>query len=468
MTDLHWLPLATLSELIATRRLGSLELTDALIARAERLAPRYRCYITPTFDLARDMARAADAEIARGRRRGPLHGIPVGLKDAFDTAGIRTTVASRLFADRVPDRDAFAWRQLSAAGAVLMGKLECTELCLGGPSLDGLVPHSINPWDSDRYAGGSSSGAAVALATGMLPAALGTDTGGSIRFPAALNGVAGIKPTYGLVSLGGVFPLSHSLDHAGPMARTSRDCALLLDALAGHDPDDPTSARTAPPPRAAAALSAPGAERLDGLRIGHVVNFTEAEAVSPDARAATRAALGVLEGLGAQIEEVTLPDLMDFTITNTTIMTSEAFAIHGPAFRRRSAEVAAFTRARIALGAFIRAEDYVRAQKTRRRLARATDAAMDRLDALVYPGALGAAGRIADTKPFYYLQLPLITAPANIAGVPAASVRAGFDADGQPLALQITGRRFADAMVLRIAHAYEAATPAHDRRAIAD
>lgn len=465
MTDLHWMPLAGLAALIAARKLGALELTDALIARAERLGEHYRCYLTPTFDLAREMARAADAEIARGRWRGPLHGMPVGLKDAFDTRGIRTTVASRLFADRVPDRDAFAVRRLLEAAAVLMGKLECTELCLGGPSLDGLVPHSVNPWAPERYAGGSSSGAAVALATGLLPAALGTDTGGSIRFPAALNGVAGFKPTYGLVSLGGVFPLSHSLDHAGPMARTSRDCALILDAIAGHDPDDPTSVRGAEPPRAAAALAA-GDNRLDGVRIGHVVNFTEAEGVSPDARAATRAALAVLEDLGANVQEIALPDLMEFTVCNTTIMTSEAFALHGPAFRRRASDVAAFTRARIALGAFIRAEDYVRAQKNRRRLARATDAAMERFDALVYPGSLGAAGRIADVRPFYYLNLPLITAPANIAGVPASSVRAGFDAEGQPMAVQVTGRRFEDALVLRIAHSFETATPELDRRAI--
>ena len=209
-----------MSELLGAGEISALDVTEAHIARIERLNPTYRAFAHPTFDLARDMAHAADAELAVGRRRSPLHGIPVALKDAYDTAGIPTTVCSRLHATRVPDKDATAWARLRAAGAILLGKLECTELCLGGPSKDGLVPHALNPWDPARYAGGSSSGAGVALAAGMIAGALGSDTGGSIRIPATFCGVAGIKPTYGLVSLSGIFPLSGSLDHAGPMART--------------------------------------------------------------------------------------------------------------------------------------------------------------------------------------------------------------------------------------------------------
>lgn len=458
MGPIHTLGVAALSREIGAGRLTSAQVTEVLIDRIERLNPRYNAFVTPTFELARAMARAADAEIAAGRRRGPLHGIPVALKDAYDTRGIRTAVGSRLYRERVPNADAEAWRRLQAAGAVLLGKLECTELCLGGPSPEGLFPPSVNPWDADRTPGGSSSGAGVALATGMVPAALGSDTGGSIRFPAALMGIAGFKPSYGLVSLRGLFPLSHSLDHAGPMARSARDCALLLDAIAGHDPVHPSSV-AAPPPRATAAL----ADRLDGLRIGHVRGFTEAEGVGADARASCEAALVVLADLGAEIVEQPMPDLWDFTVCNTTIMSSEAFAIHAAAFRARADEVTPLTRARIALGAFITAEDYLRAQKARRRLARATARAMDGLDALVYPGALGDAPRLGAVDPYYYLDVPLITAPANVAGVPAASVRSGLTTAGLPMAIQITGRLFDDAMVLRIAHAFEQATPDYDR-----
>ena len=215
MVALHSLTIKDASQMIKSRKISYVDLAAALIDRITRLNPKYRAFVHPTFDLALERAAAADTEIAGGLYRGPLHGIPIALKDAYDTAGIPTTVCSRLFEDRIPKEDAFAWRKLSVAGAVLLGKLECTELCLGGPSRDGLVLHSCNPWNTRRYAGGSSSGAGVALATSMVPGALGSDTGGSIRIPAAFCGVAGIKPTYGLVSLKGLFPLSGSLDHAG-------------------------------------------------------------------------------------------------------------------------------------------------------------------------------------------------------------------------------------------------------------
>ncbi len=458
MTELTGYSLSRMSSLLAAGEISSVELTQAHIDRIESLNETYNAFVHPTFELALEMARAADAEMALGRRRGPLHGIPVALKDAFDTKGIATTVCSRLYSDRVPERDAEAWWRLQAAGAVLLGKLECTELCLGGPSEDGLVPHATNPWDTERYAGGSSSGAGVALATRMIPGALGSDTGGSIRIPATFCGVAGIKPTYGLVSLRGLFPLSGSLDHAGPMARTSRDCAMLLDAIAGHDPGDPVSV-TASVPTSAESL----VDDLQGIRVGYVRAFAEDAAVSTEARQATEAALQVMQSLGAEIREVALPDIWDFTVCNSTIMMSEAFAIHGADFRTRAGEVSALTRARITLGAFIRAEDYVRAQAKRRELARATAEVMSNIDVLVYPAALGDPPRVDEIKPFYFLETPLITAPANVAGVPAASVRAGISGAGMPMGIQITGRLFADAQVLRVAHAYETATPAFDR-----
>ena len=461
LEEVHALSVAELANAIESGALRSVDITEALIARVEAVNPTYRAFITPTFDLAMEMARAADAEIARGHYRGPLHGIPIALKDAYDTEGIRTTVCSRLMADRVPDRDAHAWQLLRAAGAVLLGKLECTELCLGGPSDDGLVPHSRNPWDVDRYAGGSSSGAGVALATGMVPAALGSDTGGSIRIPAAFCGVAGHKPTYGLVSTRGLFPLSGSLDHAGPMARTSRDCALLLDAIAGHDPRCASSA-TGAPPSASAALT----EDLAGVRVGYVRSFAEAEGVTSEARAGTEKALTVLEDLGATVREQRLPDLWDFTVCNTTIMLAEAFAIHMEDFRHRAADVSYLTRARIALGAYISATDYIDAQKTRRELARATRDAMADVDVLIYPAMVGDPAKTVDIEPFYFLKAPLITAPANVAGVPAAAVRCGFSDAGMPMSFQVTGRLLDDATVLRVGHAYETATPEFGKLAV--
>ena len=455
MTDLHALTVHDLSRMIAARHLSALEVTDALITRCEGPAERVRAFATTTFDLARDMARAADAELAAGRRRGPLHGIPVGLKDAYDTAGVPTTVCSRLHADRVPGDDAEAWRRLRAEGAVLMGKLQCAELCLGAPGDDDFVPYARNPWDPCRTPGGSSSGAAAALAAGLLPAALGTDTGGSIRIPAAFCGVAGLKPTDGLVSLAGVFPLSPSLDQAGPMARTSRDCAYLLDAIAARENPQAT----------ASGFVAGLTERLDGLCVGYVGNFAEDGLVASEQRVATEAALAILGDLGAQVREVSLPDPWDFTICNMTIMMAEAFEFHGADLRRRAGEISRVTRARIAAGAFLRAEDCRRAQRTRRLLMRATAEAMEEVDVLVYPAALGDPPRIEDIKPLGYLEVPLITTPANVAGVPAASVRCGFSAAGMPMAFQVAGRRFGDATVLRVAHAFEAATPEFDRLA---
>ena len=460
MAELTELTLAQMSALISERKISAAELTKAHIARIEALDGQYQAFVHPTLELALEMAQEADLELSKGQSRGPLHGVPIALKDAFDTASIPTTVCSRLYAGRVPDRDAFAWARLRDAGAVLLGKLECTELCLGGPSKDRAVPHAVNPWDAGRYAGGSSSGAGVALATGMIPGALGSDTGGSIRIPATFCGVAGIKPTYGLVSLSGLFPLAGSLDHAGPMARTSQDCAILLDAIVAHDPADHASVAS-PGIHAANSLT----ERLDGVRIGYVRQFAEHPDVSGEARQATEAALAVMADLGADVRDVALPDIMEFTLCNSVIMMSEAFAIHGDDFRARASEVSALTRAHIALGAFIRAEDYIRAQKKRRELARATAAAMSDLDVLVYPAALGDPPKVEDIKPFYFLETPLITAPANVAGTPAASVRAGFSKAGLPMGIQITGKLFGDADVLRVGHAYERATPEFSRMA---
>jgi aspartyl-tRNA(Asn)/glutamyl-tRNA(Gln) amidotransferase subunit A len=439
MTDLHALDLHTLTRLIERRDLRALELTDALIARADRVP---HVFATPTFDLARRMAAAADAEIAAGNWRGPLHGIPVGLKDALDAAGVPTTVCSRLYPPRLPDRDAVAWGRLRRAGAVLMGKLHCAELCLGAPGADDAWPWPAHPLDAARTPGGSSSGAGVALARGLLPAALGTDTAGSIRIPAAFCGVAGLKPTDGLVSREGAFPLAPTLDQVGPMARTSRDCAMLLDVLApgaGH----------------AAALT----ERLDGLRLGHVPAFADAVSAAPGHRAALERALGILRALGAEVREVTLPPLREFTDCALTLMLAEAWGLHGAALRAGGDRVSRITRLRIGAGAACSPEDRQRALADRARLAQRTAEAMAGLDALVYPAMAADPARTMAIGPLDYMRAPMLTAPANVAGAPAASVRCGLSANGLPMAFQVAGRPGGDGMVLRIAHAFEAATP---------
>ena len=456
MTEVTNLSVYEMSAMLSRREISSVDLTKQLIAAIEAKNPRFQAFLTPTFELALQQAVAADKRIAAGQRASPIDGVAIALKDAYDTKGIRTTVGSGLFKNRIPAQDAAIWEKLRDAGAVLLGKLECTEFCLGGPSFDAAFPFALNPHDSQRYSGGSSSGAGAALATGMCPAAMGSDTGGSIRIPAAFCGVAGIKPTYGLVSMRGLFPLSGSLDHAGPMARTSRDCAMLLDVIAGYDPDDSTSS-----PRQIDPVTPSLKEDCYGMVIGYVTNFATAEGVSAESRQACERALDVYRSLGAEIRPVTMPDLWDYTIANTTIMTAEGFAIHSDRMRQHMSEISYLTRHRIALGAFISGEAYIKAQKARRKLTEDTRQIMEvnGLDLLCYPAMLGDPPKLEDMTPYYYLDLPLITAPANLTGMPASSVRAGFSEANMPMAFQLSGRHFDDGKVLQVAHAYEIATP---------
>lgn len=455
-TEIASLSVYELSDFLATGQISATEITEALISRIEEKNPIYRAFLTTNFDLAMEQAAASDDRRAKSASLGPIDGIPVALKDAYDAKGLPSTVSSALFRDRIADEDSAVWQKLQQAGAVLLGKLECTEFCLGGPSKDTAFPLSLNPHDTGRYTGGSSSGAGVALATGMVPAAMGSDTGGSIRIPASFCGVAGIKPSYGLVSLRGLFPLSGSLDHAGPMARTSRDCALLLDAIMGYDPAHPTSSKKQIAP------TAPGLSGdCRGLVIGHVTNFTELDAVTEESRAACLRALDVFSDLGAEIKSVQLPSLWDYTIANTTIMTAEAYAIHAGRFANALDKVSDLTRHRIALGAFFTAEDYIKAQKARRTLTNQTYAIMQEqgVDLLCYPGMLGDPPELDQVSRYYYLDAPLITAPANLTGAPAASVRVGYSTANMPMSIQLTGQLFEDGKVLAAAHAYEMATP---------
>ena len=462
--DATTLPFVSITEaagLIAQRKLSPVELTQAFLDRAEALDPQLNAFLLPTKDLALAQAFTAEKEIASGRSRGPLHGIPFALKDIFSTAGIRTTGHSRICADTVPAEDAAAVAKLYQAGGVLLGKLATHEFAHGGPSFDLPWPPARNPWNTGHFTGGSSSGSGAAVAAGLTPAALGTDTGGSIRLPAALCGIVGLKPTYGLVSRRGVYPNSFTFDHAGPMAWTVADVALLLQAIAGHDPLDPASSDRAVPDYQAALH-----DGLEGMRLGVVRHFHENDIeTDPEVVAAFEAALAVLRSLGATIEDVRLRPAKQYSDVKITIAESELFNIHAANFRTRPGEYGEDFLGR-ALGAvLISGSDYMDAQRERRVMLTELRPVWQRYHALLTPTAPAPAPPLGAWRTVSFLQKASFTTPWNISGGPALSQCMGFSRSGLPLALQIAGRPFDDATVLGIGYAYERATEWRGRRA---
>ncbi len=459
-TQPHLLGIAQAARLIERKQLSPVELTQALLDRAEALDPQLNAYLLLTADQALAQARAMEAEIAAGRYRGALHGIPFALKDIFSTAGIRTTGQSRICADAVPTQDAAAVTRLYEAGGILLGKLATHEFAHGGPSFDLAWPPARNPWNTGHFTGGSSSGSGAAVAAGLTPAALGTDTGGSIRLPAALCGIVGLKPTYGLVSRRGVYPNSFTFDHAGPMAWTVEDAALLLQAIAGHDPEDPASADR-PVPDYHAALQ----DGLAGVRIGVVRHFHETDIdTDPEVVAAFEAALAVLRSLGASVEDVRLRPAKQYSDVKITIAESELFNIHAANFRSRPGDFGEDFLGR-ALGAvLISGSDYMDAQRERRSMLAELRPVWQRYNALVTPTAPAPAPPFGAWRTVNFLQKASFTTPWNVSGGPALSQCMGFSTAGLPLALQIAGRPFDDATVLGIGHAYERATGWRARR----
>ncbi len=454
------LTIAEASKLIAARKLSPLELTQACLAKTKRLDNKLSAYVELTEESALAGARAATATAAKGALKSPLHGIPIGLKDIYDTAGTRTTGHSKLLKDRVPAEDATSVKNLKAAGAVITGKLGTFEFAIGGPSFDILTPPSRNPWDLDRMTGGSSSGSGAAVAAGLCLGAMGSDTGGSIRGPSALCGISGLKPTYGLISRKGVLPLSQSLDHAGPMCWTAEDCALMMNALAGHDPGDPASANV-PLPDFTARIGA----SVKGLKVGLVRHFHETDHEATDeVKASVDAAMKVLKSLGCKVVEVTLPPLADFAAVGLTIMGSEAFAIHEKTLRESPKLYGEFARDRITMGAFYTGADYVAASLMRRELCAAVARVMEGVDVLATAASCFPAPEITKVPKWFMWQKPSITMPFNVTGLPALSVCTGFSSDGLPLAMQLVGRAFDDATVLGLGDAYEKATPWRGKR----
>ncbi|HEY9447268.1 MAG TPA: amidase [Burkholderiales bacterium] len=454
MTDLAFLTVAEAAELLRGKKLSPVEYAQALIARIEKHDTKLNAFLRLTPDIALEDARRAEGEIMRGNWRGPLHGVPYGLKDIVDYAGLPTTAHSKILQDSRAAADAVVTQKLRAAGGVFMGKLSTHEFAIGGPCFDLPWPPARNPWNRDHFCGGSSSGSGAAVAAGFLPAAIGTDTGGSIRNPATMCGVVGMKGTYGLVSRRGVMPLAYSLDHVGPLTRTVRDNALLLDLIAGHDALDPGSADVA-----TGVCAGQLGRGVQGLRVGVIRHFyTRDQEGDAEMVAGIEAALKVLADLGAHVQEIETAPLSEYAACNRTILTSEAYAIHERWLRERPQDYADLTRERIMTGAFVRAADYVNATRIRARLTKAFHALFSDIDVAITASAMDPACRIDDAKAVAYTYGRQARAPFNVTGSPTLAVPVGYSKAGLPLGMQIVGKPFSEALVYRVADAYEQAT----------
>lgn len=460
MSDLAYLTVAEGAALLRAKTLSPVEWTRALLARIASLDADYGAFLLVTGEAALEAARRAEAEIMRGLYRGPLHGVPYGAKDIFDVPGLPTTCHSKLRRDHRAAGEATAIRRLREAGAVLLGKLALHEFAIGGPAFDLPWPPARNPWARAHHPGGSSSGSGAALALGFVPAALGTDTGGSIRNPATCCGVVGLKPTYGAVSRAGVFPLAFSLDHVGPMTRTVEDNAILYQAIAGYDVADPTSARRVVP-ECLGALK----QGVRGLRVGVIEHFYKQDSdADAEQVAAIDAALDVLRALGAEVKPLRLAPLRDWRECNRVILQAEAYAVHQRDLQERPEDFAAITRAKLVAGAFIPASEYIKAQQWRTFLARQFAEAMRDCDVAVTLSSLDPPCRIDDADAVGRTYERQCRSAFNVAGTPALAVPTGFTRDGLPLGMQIVGKAFDEPMVYRVAHAFCAATGLTERR----
>ncbi len=442
------------SGLIASRKLSPIDLTQHCLARIRRLDPVLHSFITVTEERALRDARAAEARVMAGTGRDKLDGIPIAHKDIYCTGGIATTAHSKQLQGYIPDEDAATVRKLAEAGTVLLGKLATHEFAFGGPAFDLPWPPARNPWNSDHFTGGSSSGTAAAVAAGLILGGTGSDTGGSIRTPAALCGITGIKPTYGLCSRVGILPLAFSMDHAGPLAWTAEDCALLLHAMAGPDPADPASAG-----RVAPDYTETLNDGVKGMRIGVVRHFHESDyPVSEGTRKGVDGAIDIFRRLGAEVREVQLPPLADYSACGWVILMTEAFAIHERWMQTSFEKYGELLRDRMALGGLISGADYVQAVRRRRELCAATAMAMKPIDILLTASQPGEAPRIDAVLKWSILEKPSFTIPFNVTGQPAISVCAGFGAGGLPVSIQLAGKPFDEATLLRAAHSFEQAT----------
>ena len=459
-TPLYYLTIGEAGRLIRDGQLSPVELTQAFLKRIGEVDGRVKSYVTLLSDSALNEAREAEAEVVRGEYKGPLHGIPIALKDLYDTKGVRTTAQSKVLEHRVPTEDSTPTRRLREAGAVLLGKLAMHEFALGGPETS-LFEQARNPWNLDHVTGGSSSGSGAAVAAGLCMGSLGSDTGGSIRLPASMCGIVGLKATYGRVSRYGVVPLSWSLDHCGPMTWSVEDAALMLQVIAGEDPLDPTTSR-APVSDYSAALR----QDVRGLTIGvprHYFFDSELGA-EPETAAAVDKALAELEGLGARVEEVNIPALEYAGIANYVMMLGEAFTYHHKNLASQPENYGDLVRTRFLVGGLFTTADYVQAQRARSRLRREFAETFKHVDVLAMPTTGKPALSFEELDPVAAVGQRSFTGPSNQTGVPTISVPCGFSQAGLPIGLQIAGKPFDEATVLRVAYSYEQQARWFERR----
>jgi aspartyl-tRNA(Asn)/glutamyl-tRNA(Gln) amidotransferase subunit A len=453
VTDLHFFSVTQAANAIAAKKLSPVDLMQALLQRIERLDPRLNAFIQLDADAALAAAQAAETEIMADRPRGPLHGVPVGIKDIVDVAGLPTTCHSKILEGDVAKDDAVCVARLRQAGAIVLGKLSTHEFAIGGPSHDLPWPPARNPWNPDHHPGGSSSGSGSGVAAGLFPMALGSDTGGSVRNPASCCGIVGMKPTYGLVSRRGVFPLSFTLDHVGPMTRTVADNALMLEAIAGHDPLDPGSV-----PSSAARYGSRLERGVRDLRVGFVRHFHETDMpADPEMTAALQHVARSLQMAGAEVRDATLPSLNEFSGVNRIILQSEAWAIHAPWLRERPGDYGKLARRRLMAGAFMSAGDYVQAQRRRTEMIAAVERALSDFDVLLCASNMDPPCRIDQPAEIDRTYPRQARTPFNITGHPAIAMMAGLSKGGLPLSVQFVGRYSEEATLYQVARAWELA-----------
>ena len=455
-----------LAGLIAGKELSPVEVTQAYLERIDDINPKLNAFITVCAEEAMQAAREAERAVVNGDSLGPLHGLPLAVKDQFETKGILTTAGSRILADYVPDRDATAIARARDAGAILIGKLNMTQFAAGGGD-----PYPFgearNPWDPERTPGLSSSGSGIAIAASLAAITLGEDTGGSIRMPASVNGIVGLRPTWGRVSRYGMLPFCWSMDTAGPMTRTVEDAALVMNAIAGYDHNDPQTSRL-PVPDYSASLTG----NLDGVRIGVLKELLPKEATHQDVFNAVTAAVTRLEQIGASVEEVSLPTVNDIAIVAAAISESDGAFVHREWLRTRPGDYGQNTRRRLIAGSLIPAQIVHKAARIRTLFREEWQGLLERFDAVISPTILSPPGKIEhvdgvtsrEEAERRFGHRGSVTFPAAFLGVPALSVPCGFSSDGMPVGLQIMTGLFEDGLALRIGHAYQESTEWHTMR----
>ena len=458
-TPLHFKTITEIAELIASKQLSPVDVTTAMLARIAQLDGQLMSYATVMTAHAMAAARKAEREINAGTYRGPLHGVPIAVKDLCFTKGVRTMGAAKVLADHVPTFDATVIARLESAGAVLLGKLNLTEGAMGGYNPEFNIPK--NPWDPHRWTGSSSSGSGVATAAGLCFGSLGSDTGGSIRFPSASCGIVGIKPTWGRVSRYGVLALAESMDHVGPMTRSTADAGIMLEAIAGPDPNDPTSLPN-PVPNMLEGIG----RDLQGIRVGFDENYATND-IDTELAAAVRAGVGVLADQGAEIVEVQLPDVAEYVLAWPTLCSAEAVLAHAATYPSQRDAYGPWFRGWLDMGAKVTGADYAKANNLRAACTGHLRRAFEEIDVLVCPSMSAPPHRVSPKMLYgsYDARDPKFqrfTVPFDYNGAPTLSVPCGLNSEGLPLSIQFVGKHLTEPLLCRVGHAYERATPWHN------